>query len=65
MRQLSAVGVERQAVEMTPLPLTKFFLAKTLDLLAVLAWLSVNHAAVKLVDKFVRCRGHAFANSDR
>jgi hypothetical protein len=52
-------------VEMTSLLLTKFFLAKTLDLLAVIAWLSVNHGAVTLVDRFVRCREHAFANSDR
>jgi hypothetical protein len=65
MRQLNAAAVERQAVEMTPLLLSKIFPAKTLDLLAVLAWLSVNHGAVKLVDKFVRCREHAFANSDR
>ena len=45
---------------------SKFFLAKTFDpLVVVLAWLSVNHNAVKLVDEFVRCREHAFANSDR
>ena len=42
-----------------------FSLAKTLVLPAVFAWLSVNHGAVKLVDKFVHCREHAFANSDR
>ena len=65
MRQLSAAVVERQIVEMTPLLLTNFFLVKMLDLLAVLAWLLVNHGVVKLVDKFVRCREHAFANSDR
>ena len=57
----------RRHLEMTlTAAASRFFLAKTFDpLVAVLAWLSVNHAAVKLVDKFVRCREHAFANSDR
>ena len=57
----------RRHLEMTLTAATQIFsLAKTFDpLVAVLAWLSVNHGAVELVDKFVRCREHAFANSDR
>ena len=42
-----------------------FSLPKTLVLPAVFAWLSVNHGAVELLDRFVRSREHAFANSDR
>ena len=62
----SMTGRRHLEMTLTAAAASRFFLATTFDpLAAVLAWLAVNHGAVKPVDKFVRCKEHAFANSDR
>ena len=63
----SSMMTGRRHLEMTLTAATQIFsLAKTFDpRVTVLAWRSVNHRAVKPVDKFVRYKEHAFANSDR